>query len=113
MTDSGGPKQEKQRDPFRRPEGGLAGAWQFVRGVPDRMRRPESLLMLMALLASIGAHMPPYVGLGALADYFEAHEKKKPEHLPPAEVSFEIAEPAPAGCDTPVKRGAPCTRFSR
>src|SRR5688572_33421650 len=57
------------------------------------MRRPESLLMLMALLASIGAHMPPYVGVGALADYFESEEKKKPKPLPPAEVSFQVEEP--------------------
>ena len=43
---------------------------EAVRSVPERLKRPESLLMIMALLASLGAHMPPYIGLGALAEFF-------------------------------------------
>ena len=100
MQDSGGPERDKQRDWWARPVGGFAGLVQFVRGIPDRMRRPESLLMLMALLASVGAHMPPYVGLGALADYFEHEEKSKPK-LPPSEVSFEIEAPSEPRLEPP------------
>jgi TonB family protein len=68
------------------------GAWSFLRGIPERFKRPESLLMLMALLASLGAHMPPWVGLGALADYFHKHEAERAKPKP-VEVSFDIAEP--------------------
>ena len=63
--------------------------------MPERLRRPESLLMLMAILASLGAHMPPYVGLGALADYFERLQREKPKPEP-VEVSFDVEPPPPA-----------------
>jgi TonB family protein len=56
--------------------------------------------MLMALLASIGAHMPPYVGLGALADYFEHVERAKPKPKP-VEVSFDVAPSEPAQEEPP------------
>jgi len=66
-----------------------------LRTVPERMKRPESLLMLLAIMASLGAHMPPYLGLGALADYFQEQEKNKPkEALPP--ISFEVLDDKPA-----------------
>jgi TonB family protein len=69
---------------------------EVLRSLPERMRRPEALIMVMALFASLGAHMPPYVGLGALADHFAANPPPRPT-LPPAEVSFEINDPsAPA-----------------
>ena len=76
-----------------------------LRTVPERLKRPESLLMVLAIMASLGAHMPPYLGLGALADYFTEQEKNKPKpELPP--VSFEIlddkpAEPTPPVADQP------------
>jgi hypothetical protein len=96
VHDADGPKREKKRDTWGRPRGGLAGLADFFRGLPERLRRPESLLMLMALLASLGAHMPPYMGLGALADYFEHLEQKK-EKAKPVEVSFDVTtEPTPA-----------------
>ena len=50
-------------------------------------------VMLMALLASLGAHMPPWVGLGALADYFH-HVEEKREKSKPVEVSFDLPSPA-------------------
>ena len=54
--------------------------------------------MLLMVMASLGAHMPPYLSLGALADYFkskeEAEAKKKAEDQPP--VTFEVLdEPKP------------------
>jgi TonB family protein len=73
--------------------GGLRAAWAFLRAQPERLKRPESLLMLLALLASLGAHMPPWVGLGALADYFSKHEEARSKSKP-VEVSFDITEPA-------------------
>jgi TonB family protein len=51
--------------------------------------------MLMALLASIGAHMPPWIGLGALADYFQ-HKEQEREKAKPVEVSFEVPPSEPA-----------------
>lgn len=95
MQDSGAPKKRKESDPFGRPTGGLGAIFAFVRGIPDRLRRPESLLMLMAILASLGAHMPPWVGLGALADYFERAEHER-EAQKPVEVSFEVTPPPDA-----------------
>ncbi|HEX6243323.1 MAG TPA: hypothetical protein VFZ61_20560, partial [Polyangiales bacterium] len=92
MQDSGAPKSSKERDPWGRP--GLAGLVAFLRGLPARWRRPESLLMLMALLASLAAHMPPWVGLGALADYFERTESER-EQQKPVEVSFEVDNTPP------------------
>ncbi len=65
----------------------------WLRRMPDRLRRPETLLMLMAILASLGAHMPPYMSLGALAEYFKAHPPPRPA-AEPVEVSFEIDAPA-------------------
>lgn len=57
--------------------------------------------MLMAIVASLGAHMPPYVGLGALADYFERTEQAQ-EKQKPVEVSFEIDQTPPQVPPTPV-----------
>jgi TonB family protein len=65
-----------------------------LRSLPARLRRPETLLMLTALLASLAAHMPPYVGLGALADYFERTESDRAKQKP-VEVSFEVSESTP------------------
>jgi TonB family protein len=62
-----------------------------VRSLPERLKRPESLLMLMALLASLGAHMPPWVGLGALADFFRKHEAEHAKSKP-VEVSYEFSD---------------------
>jgi TonB family protein len=74
---------------------GIRVAFQALRTIPEKLRRPESLLMIMALLASLGAHMPPYIGLGALADFFEHQERKAEKHAP-VEISFEVSEaPAP------------------
>jgi TonB family protein len=75
----------------------LSAIGDVFRSLPDRLRRPESLIMIMALLASVGAHLPPYIGLGALADYFEHQEAEAAKHrkAPPVEVSFEVA-PTPA-----------------
>lgn len=84
---------------------GLQAVVATLRSVPERLKRPESLLMVLAIMASLGAHMPPYLGLGALADYFTEQEKKKPkETLPP--VSFDIlddktAEPTPPVVEPP------------
>lgn len=46
--------------------------------------------MLLALFASMGVHMPPYLGLGALADYFEQQERAQKKEAP-APVEFELA----------------------
>jgi len=75
------------------PSGGVFALVDWLRGVPDRLRRPETLLMLMAMLASLGAHMPPYMSLGALADYFKSHPPIKPAAAP-IEVSFEVDAPS-------------------
>lgn len=96
MRESGNSQHDESRIKARRRESGLDGLVDFVRSVPGRLRRPETMLMLLAMLASLGAHMPPWVGLGALADYFERLEREKPkkqEPLPPAEVTFEVQEP--------------------
>jgi TonB family protein len=94
VRESGSSKHDAARRAARSRESGLAGLADFVRSVPDRIRRPENLLMLLAILASIGAHMPPWIGLGALRDYFARveREKQKVAALPPAEVSFEVNE---------------------
>ncbi|HEY6877173.1 MAG TPA: hypothetical protein VI299_04100, partial [Polyangiales bacterium] len=66
-----------------------------LRGVPERLRRPESLLMIMAIMASLGMHMPPYLGLGALADYFDEQERlHKKEDLPPVSIDV-VSTPEP------------------
>ena len=85
---------------------GLSALGDFFRSLPDRLRRPESLLMIMALLASVGAHLPPYIGLGALADYFEHQEAEdaKKQKMAPVEVSFEVAEPAPPAPEHPIDK---------
>jgi TonB family protein len=62
--------------------------------------------MLMALLASLGAHMPPYVGLGALADYFERIQRDKPKSEP-VEVSFDVENPPAAAPAEPPKPPEP------
>ncbi len=92
VGESGNSQLDDARKQARRRESGLAGLVDFVRSVPGRLRRPESMLMLLAMLASLGAHMPPWVGLGALRDYFERIEREKAKQAPltPAEVSFEI-----------------------
>jgi TonB family protein len=94
------PTEQKRPDddPSRRQRfagpAGLRGLAEALRSVPDRLRRPEALLMSMAILASLGAHMPPWVGLGALRDYFAAHPEQPVVQQPPSEVSFELAAPA-------------------
>jgi TonB family protein len=93
VTGSEAPKPDKKPEAWDRPVGGLRGAWAFLCSLPERLKRPESLLMLMAILASFGVHMPPWVGLGALADYFQKHEAER-ERAKPVEVSFEVSEPA-------------------
>lgn len=91
--------QEQDRSDQQKPErpekagGGAAALVDWVRSLPDRLKRPETLLMLMAILASLGAHMPPYISLGALADYFKAHPPMKAA-APPVEVSFEVNAPS-------------------
>jgi hypothetical protein len=51
--------------------------------------------MILALLGSIGVHLPPYVGLGALADYFNSVDAERRAKPAPVEVSFEVSdEPA-------------------
>jgi TonB family protein len=83
-------QSEEQRAGGHKPSS-LRAVADALRSVPERMKRPESLLMLLAIMASLGAHMPPYLGLGALADYFEEQEKQKPkEALPP--ISFEVLD---------------------
>jgi TonB family protein len=75
---------------------------EALRSVPERMKRPESLLMLLAIMASLGMHMPPYLGLGALSDYFKAQEKAhKVEDLPPVEFTVDPL-PEPAKVEQPV-----------
>ncbi len=92
MGETSGSQQKKKRPPGQ--EAGFGGVVDFLRGIPGRLKRPESLLMLLAMLASLGAHMPPWVGLGALVDYFDKAEREKQKHaaLPPAEISFDIDE---------------------
>lgn len=68
---------------------GLRGLAAWLRGVPSRLKRPESLLMAMALMASMGAHLPPYMGLGALADYFDELEAQEARSAP-VEIAFEV-----------------------
>jgi TonB family protein len=68
---------------------------ELLRSIPERLKRPESLLMLMAMFASLGAHMPPWLGLGALADYFSQQEAQE-ERAAPIEVSFEVSDTKPA-----------------
>ncbi len=79
---------------------------EVLASIPERLRRPESLLMMLALLASLGVHMPPYLGLGALADYFERLEREhKKETAPP--ITFDVVnEPMPA-TPPPDRRDAP------
>jgi len=71
------------------PPSSLRAILDALRSVPERMRRPESLLMLLALFASVGVHMPPYLGLGALADYFDRQEQSRKKEEPPP-ISFEV-----------------------
>ena len=98
MRDMGSP--EREETPRRRAwTAGPAAAFAILRGLPARLRRPEALLMAMALLASVGAHMPPYVGLGALADYFASQEP--PKSLAPVEVSFDLADESEPKSVTP------------
>jgi TonB family protein len=61
-----------------------------LRSVPERMKRPESMLMILMIMASLGAHMPPYLSLGALADYFKEKEKLEAKAEPP--VTFEVID---------------------
>jgi TonB family protein len=92
VHDADGPQRGKERHSRGRPQAGLAGLIAFFRSLPQRLRRPESLLMLMAMLASLGAHMPPWVGLGALADYFDRIQREQPKPKP-VEVSFDLETP--------------------
>lgn len=85
---------DRERPESRRPQGdGPPSAPRAVieafRTIPERLKRPESLLMLLALFASLGVHMPPYLGLGALADYFEEQERAREKAAPPP-VTFEV-----------------------
>jgi TonB family protein len=101
VRDVGGPKQgEAPRSGGNHRPSGPRAVLETLRGIPERMRRPESLLLVMAIMASIGMHMPPYLGLGALADYFEEQERQhKKEELPPVTVDVvtqpESAQVAP------------------
>jgi TonB family protein len=93
-------REQNERAGPRRPPSGLRAVLEAFRSIPERLRRPESLLMLLALFASVGVHMPPYLGLGALADYFESQERARPKEEPLPPVEFELneqpkAEPAP------------------
>ncbi len=83
------------------PSGGVFALVDWLRSVPDRLRRPETLLMMMAVLASLGAHMPPYLSLGALADYFKTHPPIK-SGAAPVEVSFEVDAPSDPKPDDPL-----------
>jgi len=91
--------QHKSERPARR-GGGLAALVEWVGSLPNRLKRPETLLMLMAIFASLGAHMPPYVSLGALADYFRTHPPIRPP-APPVEISFEVNAPSEPKADDP------------
>jgi TonB family protein len=94
VDDRHGAEHDEARDPPRSGRGGGLDAFvELLKSAPDRLRRPESLLMLMALLASLGAHMPPYVGLGALADYFKAKDAERVRSAP-VEISFDVDAPA-------------------
>ncbi|HEX5659930.1 MAG TPA: TonB family protein [Polyangiales bacterium] len=96
MRDVGGPQrgEEPGTRGNQRPSG-LRAVLDTLRSIPERMRRPESLLLVMAIMASIGMHMPPYLGLGALADYFEEQEKQhKKEELPPVDIDV-VTQPQP------------------
>jgi TonB family protein len=96
VRDVGGPKQGETPGTGgnHRPSGPRA-VLETLRSLPERMRRPESLLLVMAIMASIGMHMPPYLGLGALADYFEEQERQqKKEELPPVSIDV-VTQPQP------------------
>lgn len=73
---------------------GLRGLFSLLRSLPERFKRPESLLMFMAMFASLGAHMPPWLGLGALADYFSKQEAAE-QRAAPIEVSFDVSDTKP------------------
>ncbi|MDB4991173.1 MAG: Exopolysaccharide biosynthesis domain protein [Myxococcaceae bacterium] len=87
----------RDEEDTRRSEGGKPSSLRAVvdalRSIPERMKRPESMLMILMIMASLGAHMPPYLSLGALADYFKAKEKEQAaEKAPP--VTFEVLDKA-------------------
>jgi TonB family protein len=103
-----GRQRNDPHEPGRKAPSGIRAIGDALRSIPERLKRPESLLMMLALFASIGVHMPPYLGLGALADYFEAQERaQKKEPAPPVEFEVlseptspdkprdEVAEPEP------------------
>lgn len=109
MRERGGPEQNGEHEAGSQRPTALGAVLATLRSLPERLKRPESLLMLLAIMASLGAHMPPYLGLGALADYFTEQEKKRPkEALPPVE--FEIAEtdtPSEPDVDEPLPEPKP------
>ena len=99
MRDRSGGERSDSRKERGGPPSSLHAILAALRSIPERMRRPESLLMLLALFASVGAHMPPYLGLGALADYFESKERAEKKEAPPP-ITFDVvsdpkAEPEP------------------
>ncbi len=106
MGETNGSQKEKRRRSSQ--EAGFGGVVDFLRGIPDRLKRPETLLMMLAMLASLGAHMPPWVGLGALVDYFDKveREKQKAALSEPAEISFEIND-TPSESQKPEKEPEP------
>ena len=91
------PGRREDRNDTQRTGGGKPSSLRAVidalRSVPERMKRPESLLMILMIMASLGAHMPPYLSLGALADYFKDKEKEEARNKPdPPPVTFEVLE---------------------
>ncbi|MDB4976546.1 MAG: Exopolysaccharide biosynthesis domain protein [Myxococcaceae bacterium] len=71
----------------------LRAVLDALRSIPERMKRPESMLMILMIMASIGAHMPPYLSLGALADYFKEKEKEELAAKKEPPVTFEVLDP--------------------
>jgi TonB family protein len=89
VREPGGPERDDLLQPGGRPPSSLRAIVELLRSLPERLKRPESLLMLLAIFASIGVHMPPYLGLGVLADYFESKERARELAKPPP-ISFDV-----------------------
>jgi hypothetical protein len=54
------------------------------------LRLPAAVVTALAVVGSLALHLPAYLGLGILHEYFEAHP---PVALPRAEVEFVVAPP--------------------
>ncbi len=106
MRERDGRERASAGGPDRGPPSKLRVVVDALGSIPERMRRPESLLMMLALLASIGVHMPPYLGLGMLADYFERLERDQKKAAEPPITFDVVSEPTPAPPPAPEKRAA-------